>query len=202
MNKLTNIESQRVMAVLGETLDRLNYLSYIPKRKDLHLVDLLNENRCQVVSTELDKLWHLEEVYDVLSAEKNIQSEEALKRVRGHARHICRELRTFPAAVTTLQTLKNDRSPDGVKQLKTLSQLADITYRRLLATVEDDANTSKIMSGVSQRKKLAEEETTLLRASLLEIRTERDVEVAQLETQLSKLSIEIEDIRKVNIPFF
>ena len=49
------------MAVLGETLDRLDYLSYVPTEIDPQLTEQLEEEGCIDVATVLNKQWQIED---------------------------------------------------------------------------------------------------------------------------------------------
>ena len=54
MHKLTNVEAQRVMTVLSETLDRLNALSVVPTQRDDEMVEQLQDEGCGAVVSSLD----------------------------------------------------------------------------------------------------------------------------------------------------
>ena len=54
MHKLTNVEAQRVMTVLSETLDRLNALSVVSTQRDDEMVEQLQDEGCGAVVSSLD----------------------------------------------------------------------------------------------------------------------------------------------------
>ncbi|KAG9413431.1 hypothetical protein AC1031_012649 [Aphanomyces cochlioides] len=95
MNKLTNVESQRVMSVLGDTLDRLNCLTYVPLKHDGHLVRRLDENG---VGAVLQQLWQLDEGYDGLD-DNAPRKDDVLSKIKQVVRSICRQMRENPVVV-------------------------------------------------------------------------------------------------------
>lgn len=192
MNKLSNVEAQRVMAVLGEMLDRLNYLSYIPEEKTGELLDLLKEHRCDTVANLMEKQWHLEQVHEAL---QDVKTEESLKRKLINVRNLCRELRENPIAVEALyHSFQEKRSSCLIELVQTLSEVTDLTYNRLVSTVEDDSSKQNVMSGLKHRKKNAEEDLGILQDNLNQIRKVKDEQVSTLEVQAHKLKNEIQDI--------
>jgi hypothetical protein len=61
MHKLTNCEAQRVIAVMEDTLDKLNALSYVPSSARLDLLEALGEAGANPVKSCLQTQWHLEQ---------------------------------------------------------------------------------------------------------------------------------------------
>jgi hypothetical protein len=61
MHKLTNCEAQRVIAVMEDTLDKLNALSYVPSSARLDLLEALGGAGANPVKSCLQTQWHLEQ---------------------------------------------------------------------------------------------------------------------------------------------
>ncbi|CAN0120418.1 unnamed protein product, partial [Scytosiphon promiscuus] len=61
MHKLTSVEAQRVIAVMEDTLDKLNGLSYMPCTANLELLDALVEAGASPVKSCLQTQWLMEQ---------------------------------------------------------------------------------------------------------------------------------------------
>ncbi|CAM9609009.1 unnamed protein product [Ectocarpus sp. 12 AP-2014] len=61
MHKLTSVEAQRVIAVMEDTLDKLNGLSYMPCTAKLELLDALAEAGANPVKSCLQAQWLMEQ---------------------------------------------------------------------------------------------------------------------------------------------
>lgn len=70
MHKLTNIEAQRVIAVLSNNIDQLNLLSYTPVRAELALLEELNESDNQNIVSSLQRQWQIEETSLMLNTQE------------------------------------------------------------------------------------------------------------------------------------
>lgn len=195
MKKLTNVEAQRVMAVLGETLDKLNYISYVPIEKDQKLVHDLTEHRFDTISGLLHKLYHLEEVYLALMNEES--SVDALKRVYSSIRNLCRELKESPLAVEVLYDHKSTRSSPVIQLLSHLSLITDLTFTNLSTSVEDVASKVKVTKSAQQRQEMAEEEGRLLQEQLSETLKSKEDTLSLLDMQAKKLFYRLTEMNKV-----
>ena len=79
MHKLTNMEAQRVITVLEDTLDRLTFLSYVPSSPDDDLLESLSlSGVVPPVRGSLQSQWQLEEGHQVIGAKRASSRPEAL----------------------------------------------------------------------------------------------------------------------------
>ena len=120
---VTNLESQRVVAVLGEMIDRLNLLDYVPLSADSDVLEELNEAGCQGISALFQALWQLEEGTSVMLQRagsstsvgravppmENSVVTELKQQLYSASRGLSRALRDNPVAIEVLYSLKQPR---------------------------------------------------------------------------------------------
>lgn len=107
MQKLSHVEAQRVIGVLGETLDRLSCMSCVPERpvEDASLLDGVSAS----VRSVLQCQFQLEEALMVEKEKRNNKDAAAHieRRLRANTRALCRALRDNPAAAASLRRLSS-----------------------------------------------------------------------------------------------
>ncbi|TMW63773.1 hypothetical protein Poli38472_002714 [Pythium oligandrum] len=194
MNKLTNVESQRMMAVMGDLLDRLNYLTYVPLDPQNELLGTLRENRCLNAAELMREHWRWEQLYLQAPEALDSRQEEIADQVKLTARSLCRDLRENPVAVEILYhhgTSSHERSEDLQMLVKALSELTDLTHSQLEKTVEDAKSKKELMHVAESRMKQADDERVTIREKLSELRKTKDEEIALLDSQVQKLRNEL-----------
>ncbi|KAJ0397464.1 hypothetical protein ATCC90586_000253 [Pythium insidiosum] len=204
MQKLTNVESQRMMAVLGDLLDRLNYLTYVPLDPQNELLGTLRENRCLNAAELLREHWRWEQLYLQAMEALDSRQDEIAEQVKANARGLCRDLRDNPVAVEILYhngTASHDRSEDMQMLVKALSELTDLTHNQLEKTVEDAKSKKELMHVAESRMKQAEDDRAeddrvAIREKLGELRKTKDEEIALLDAHVQKLRNELHSINQ------
>ncbi|RHZ29961.1 hypothetical protein DYB31_000036 [Aphanomyces astaci] len=190
MNKLTNVESQRVMAVLGDMLDRLNYLTYVPLKRDYHLIGRLHENGVSAVGDQVEQLWQLDDGYENMDANA-ARREDVLGKIKLAVRSICRHMRENPVVVTTFfgttSASPADPAPRGPRRRND----------DLSKTVEDETSKRDSMENMYNRRKQAEDDLVQLRDKLSDMRKTKEDDISHLDIQLQKLKGELATINKV-----
>lgn len=183
------------MAVLGETLDRLNYLSYVPSQPAWMIIEELQESGSSDISGMLQKQWQLEEGNQVVDDVRGDKKPDFEKQVHASTRTLCRALRSKTNAVETLvHSSTQERSPAFLACVKALSELTKVTFDKLSTTVEDETSQKTILRDVSDREKNAEEERSTLQGALDMERKDKERNCAQLEKKLQKLKNELREI--------
>ncbi|KAI9997961.1 hypothetical protein PInf_002295 [Phytophthora infestans] len=199
MQKLTNVESQRMMAVMGDLLDRLNYLTYVPLESQNSLLESLRESRCLNSAELLREHWRWEQLYQQATQAMDSRQGDIADQVRVTARALCRDLREHPVAVEVLYhkgTTTHDRSEDLQMLVKALSELTDLTHTQLEKTLEDAKSKKELMAVAESRMKQAEDERLSIREKLTEMRKTKEEEVALLDAQVQKLRSELHAINQ------
>lgn len=200
MQKLTNVESQRMMAVMGDLLDRLNYLTYVPLEPQSELLTTLRENRCLNSAELLREHWRWEQLFLQALDAMDSRQEDIGDQVRLTARTLCRDLRENPVGVEILYhhgTVSHDRSEDMQMLVKALSELTDLTHSQLEKTLEDAKSKKELMNVAEARMKQAEDERVSIREKLSELRRTKEEELALLDSQVQKLRNELHSINQV-----
>lgn len=191
---LTNVESQRMIAVMGDLLDRLNYLTYVPLDPQNELLFTLRENRCLNAAELTREHWRWEQLYLQAVEALDSRQEDIADQVKTSTKTLCRDLRENPVAVEILYhhgTASHDRSEDMQMLVKALSELTDLTHMQLDKTVEDAKSKKEMMNIAESRMKQAEDERVSIREKLAELRKTKDEEIALLDAQVQKLRNEL-----------
>ncbi|RHY33098.1 hypothetical protein DYB32_001869 [Aphanomyces invadans] len=199
MNKLTNVESQRVMSVLGDMLDRLNYLTYVPLKRDYHLIGRLHENGVSMVGDQVEQLWQLDDGLENMD-EPGARRDDMLAKIKLTVRSICRHMRENPVVVTTFfgtaSSTPVDVGDEMMALIKFLSELTDLMYSQLSKTVEDETSKRDMMENIFNRRKQAEDDLVELRDKLNDMRKTKEDDISHLDIQLQKLKGELATINK------
>jgi hypothetical protein len=90
MHKLTHVEAQRMMAVLGESLEKLSLVCSLPSTPSGVLLDTLYDNDMGEIAAAVETQWQLEESHRLIQT-------QAVKRSRRHSIKAARP--KTPAAV-------------------------------------------------------------------------------------------------------
>ncbi|KAL4176328.1 hypothetical protein KRP22_001280 [Phytophthora ramorum] len=192
MQKLTNVESQRMMAVMGDLLDRLNYLTYVPLEPQNSLLDALRESRCLNSAELLREHWRWEQLFLQATQAMDSRQDDIADQVRVTARSLCRDLRENPVAVEELYhkgTTAHDRSEDLQMLVKALSELTDLTHAQLDKTLEDAKSKKELMAEVA----LLDAQVQKLRTELHTINQTASHELMMIETDLKEAQAKAHD---------
>lgn len=199
MHKLTNMEAQRVITVLEDTLDRLTFLSYVPGSPDMELLDSLVHAGAGPLRGSLQSQWQLEEGHQVMlgrskdghghghafhghgltkSSSENASHGEVVDQLHQATRTLCRNLRKNPVAVEVLYSNHTQqRSSHFLSCLSNLSDLTAVMFRKLSTTVEEEITNKNLLQDLTDRERTAEDERDALQQTLEMQRGERDREV-------------------------
>jgi hypothetical protein len=207
MHKLSHVEAQRVLGVLGETCDRLGRLSVVPLRGSADVLRALESSKCMGVLSALESQLQLEEA---LSVERerypNKESGSGLeKRVRANTRALCRALGDDAEAVSVLSQVmaeekQSDPEPEesGVGVCSSLEglqgllvELESVVLTMLTTTVEDEHSQKVLCQTILAREREAEENRQALEHQLAIARRNRRRMVSELDAQVSKLRGEL-----------
>mmetsp|Transcript_19837 Transcript_19837/g.50114 ORF Transcript_19837/g.50114 Transcript_19837/m.50114 type:complete len:398 (+) Transcript_19837:210-1403(+) len=227
MHKLSHVEAQRVIGVLGETLERLSCLASVPRRPNSQLFLALEEARAGQVIAQLETLYQLEEAMAVEHEKASHKDTASVleKKHRVNTRALCRALREDSQAVRVLKQFEAIGVHESVHEQKddeakldesglidedalapavlndlheSLGGLQDVVFRALTTTVEDEAAQKQLYQTVSTREKEAEEDRQTLEHQLAMSRRNRRRVITELDAKLSKLRSELRDIKQTS----
>ncbi|CAM9316669.1 unnamed protein product [Choristocarpus tenellus] len=220
MHKLTSVEAQRVIAVMEDTLDKLNLMSYVPCTSRLDLLDKLAEAGANPIKSCLQAQWLMEQSAMKMGAmgpesrtrgsptiergsetgNRDIISGDSLEQIYQSTRVLCRSLRKSTVAVEILLGFASQepRPQSALQFNQYLSDLTGIMYHRLSTTVEEEAANKKLLHDLTECEKLAEDERDTLQQTLDATRTEKEREISALDATIKRLREELQEVTQTN----
>jgi len=169
MQKLTNMEAQRVINCLEDSLERLHILSKVPSANpDPDLLQAIEEDGNPILRQALEEMWAAEEDYLVARAQSVSQSSHGRHHHHGHqqqqqpqvsveitaavhtvVRTVCRHIRRDPVALDRVTgRSSNELRPQSLEGAgseflafyRALDDLTRVTFQKLATTVEEEAS--------------------------------------------------------------
>ncbi|KAJ1459183.1 hypothetical protein M885DRAFT_67401 [Pelagophyceae sp. CCMP2097] len=128
MHKLTNMEAQRVIAVLDDAVDKLGSLGYVPSSPDGALAARAAAQGRPTLKACLQRQWQCEEAAEVLRKAKNagqpgVAAFDASDELAECTRSLCRELKADAAALQMLRDYDAANASNGPECVSALSSL-------------------------------------------------------------------------------
>jgi len=212
-NKLTNVEAQRIMAILEETYSKLQLLSYVPPLRRPENYDSFVGEVGPEVAQVLDEQVTLEQQYKFVSTPQHEQAaagfdgDQALPdfetlddELRHSTRVVCRMLREAPAISERLQHTESD-GPSGSmrKYLATFLELKSQTYQKLSTSVEEEKSKEDWFLEISAREEKASQTLRQLQKEIKAEKADRERNVSARNETIQKLRNELEHIRSATL---
>ena len=209
MNQLTAIEADRVVAILDETIEKLDMVSRIQADVDGTLVNRLNNQGLDSVSHVLSNQWKIEHDFHRFWANSNRSSTdltagndtEINDRITANIKRVCREINNNPSSKDIiLGTFKRATPPNRevAAFVEYLQSLKGVTLRRLRTTVEEDMANKNLLYELTEREREMSENKNMLVEQLEKERGEKEQEEAELEQQLLSLETELRTVTQAN----
>eukprot|EP00033_Pygsuia_biforma_P003496 GCRY01003826.1.p1 GENE.GCRY01003826.1~~GCRY01003826.1.p1 ORF type:complete len:462 (-),score=106.51 GCRY01003826.1:305-1690(-) len=209
LNKVTNVEAQRIRAVLTETVEKVDILSWLSRDVYSSL-----ENPEEFFGTDLNehllRLFELGDRYESLlqqkSAYKNDPDRNKFRDYQSEVKELGRTLQQNALLVVKkikdnadvrekLQMEVEDLRSEQMKLFhKTLSDLRGLTITRLSTTVEEEKNKLDFVSQIISKEKKASAELLNLQRELADAQRDREKEVSTRQATIAKLKAELERI--------
>lgn len=192
--KLTNVEAQRIMAVMDEMLRKSQLMCWVPT--------LIKHIKIFAPRIADDIVHALEEYSDATKRLKNVRPEsseaiQATKELQACTRNLLREIFNDVPSYDYIQSKmaneKGDKqSADFHASLKDLKLLL---FERLLTTVEQQKARSDHLAYIIDKERRASEEVDRLTEELNHFEKARQEEFDKHQVVLSQLNREINDIK-------
>jgi len=216
VHKLTNVEAQRIMAILEETYSKLDLMSKVPPLQ-LPDEDELRKALGPDVLQLLQEQVVLEQQYEWVSTPQIEQKPEYHAgelpdfetlddELRHSTRVVCRMLREAPGIVTRLQEAarfedENDAQPSATMQrfLATFSELKEQTYQRLSTSVEEEKSKEDWFLEISAREEKASQTLRQLQKEIRAEKQERERQVSARNETIKKLRDELDEIKAATV---
>jgi len=213
-HKLTNVEAQRIMAILEETYSKLDLMSKVPPLQ-LPDEDALRSVLGPDVLQLLQEQVVLEQQYEWVSAPQSEQKpdhdgelpdfETLDDELRHSTRVVCRMLREAPGIVARLQEASQvhemDAEPSAtmMRFLATFNELKEQTYQRLSTSVEEEKSKEDWFLEISAREEKASQTLRQLQKEIRAEKQERERQVSERNATIAKLQTELEEIKNATI---
>jgi len=210
VQKLTNVEAQRIMAILEETYQKLELLSHVPPLQ-LPNVDELRRTIGPEVLQVLEEQAMLEQQYKWVSAPPSEQKgdydgetlpdfETLDDELRHSTRVVCRILREAPAIVERLQDQDSEEaSMPMTKFLRTFSELKEQTFQKLSTSVEEEKSKEDWFLEISAREEKASQTLRQLQKEIKLEKADRERQVSARNETIQKLRDELELIKSTTV---
>ena len=214
--QLTNVEAQRICAVLDELMVDLR-LSFcltpqtLAQTNDIAGIVGQENERFFVMQVELEKQFcvlasQLEGPVSefVADAEQN-ESQDAIvhdffdvaRRLRKNTREICRFLRRNPNVEKRLQTIQQPPAPLGSRFQHVLLTLRQQTLRSLSTSVEEDKSEKEHFENVSARERTLTDQERMLTKDLATVKRDREKAVKARDNQIAALEAEKAELQQM-----
>jgi len=210
VQKLTNVEAQRIMAILEETYQKLELLSHVPPLQ-LPNVDDLRRTIGPEVLQVLEEQAMLEQQYKWVSAppseQKNGYEGETLPdfetlddELRHSTRVVCRILREAPAIVERLEDQGAEEASVPIQKfLRTFSELKEQTFQKLSTSVEEEKSKEDWFLEISAREEKASQTLRQLQKEIKLEKADRERQVSARNETIQKLRDELEEIKSSTV---
>lgn len=207
-SKPTNIDAQRVLAIMDELKEKLTYLSVVTPQ----VLEGLNSEdgaaTAEMIGSELMKRMQeqirLEDIYNVsiqkadgaFMAMDNDDVRETLEKLQKNTRELCRKMKDKPTIVADLRNFQETRPANVVQLLRTLADMQDVTLKRLTTTVEEERSRQELLQHYIERESQASQKRALLEKDLAHIRREREKASSQRTEVITKLKADLHDVEE------
>lgn len=211
--KPTNIDAQRILAIMDELREKLTYLSVATPQ----VLAMLQSEEGQAVQEsvgpelmkQLTEQTRLEELYVVANAnadrdfghsdegEEVREEEHSLKK---NTLELCRKMRekirTQPNIVQELKSFQErDATRNVIQFLKTLTDMQELTLKRLTTTVEEERSRTELLEHYKNREAEASKRRQQLEKDLNHVRRESERAQSVRTETLTKLKADLLDVR-------
>ena len=207
--KLTNVEAQRIMAILSETYSKIQLLANVPLLRRVPKFDTFREEVGPEVAQVLDEQVLLEQQYKWVSMPLHEQQQdpgftgdhlpdfETLDdELRHSTRVVCRMLREAPGIAVQLKDLGDHEQTAMMRRfLSTCLELKSQTFQKLSTSVEEEKSKEDWFLEISAREEKASQTLRQLQKEIKSEKNERERQVSARNETIQKLREELELIK-------
>jgi len=203
-SKPTNIDAQRILAIMDELKEKLTYLSVVTSQVLDGLQSEEGQMACELLGPDIVRQFseqiRLEELYVVANeasghAEDNEDQREDVKSLHKNTLELCRKMKAVQNIVQELRTFQVDRPGAVIQFLKTLADMQELTLKRLTTTVEEEHSRAELLAYYKSREEEATKRRQQLERDLNHIRRECEKSQTQRTEILTKLKADLLDVK-------
>jgi DNA repair exonuclease SbcCD ATPase subunit len=196
-SKLTNVESQRIMAVLQEIQKKVQLIGMLPDSSDKKISTVLTGDAL----TYIKEMSALELKYKTILETKPYDNQmqdlkDISKQIRLHTRSICRYFLGNSNAYMKLRYLKSAKSPAVAQFEHRLQEVKTLIYDRLRTTVEEENQKQDQLSLIIAKEQKTSAEVKAQREELEKAKKERNAEINKKNEVIRKLKDELKEIKQ------
>eukprot|EP00820_Chromera_velia_P003414 Cvel_428.t1-p1 / transcript=Cvel_428.t1 / gene=Cvel_428 / organism=Chromera_velia_CCMP2878 / gene_product=hypothetical protein / transcript_product=hypothetical protein / location=Cvel_scaffold13:236720-238394(+) / protein_length=287 / sequence_SO=supercontig / SO=protein_coding / is_pseudo=false len=209
-SKPTNLDAQRILAVIEELIKKLTYLSMIDVKALENLKSEDGEATAAVLGPDLvskiEQQIHLEMIFEKNHADPNgfslpqddtelsFAMREQLETLQKSTRELCRAVDS-QEIVLALRGLQENKDSTLKNLASILHEMQGLIEKRLTTTVEEDNSRREILEQYRKRAELANRRKKDLERDLALVQADRDKSQAARKEQITKLKADLDDIR-------
>lgn len=209
VSKPTNIDAQRILAIMDELKEKLTYLSVAKPQVLAGLQSEEGQAACELVGPELLKQFaeqmRLEELYVVANAaadrdfghgEEGDEVREEEHSLKKNTLELCRRMRAIPNIVTELRNFQErDATRNVIQFLQTLQAMQELTLKRLTTTVEEEHSRTELLDHYKCREAEASKRRQQLEKDLTHLKSACERAQSMRNEILTKLKADLLDVR-------
>jgi len=207
-SKPTNIDAQRILAIMDELKEKLTYLSVVTPQVLEGLQSEEGQAAAELLGPELMKQFNeqirLEELYVVANQasegyghegdNENVREDE--KSLQKNTLELCRKMKVTSNIVQELRNFQETRPAQMVQFLKTLVDMQELTLKRLTTTVEEERSKMELLEHYKIKEADASKRRQQLEKDLNHIRREKDRSQSHRTEILTKLKADLLDVKE------
>eukprot|EP00933_Yihiella_yeosuensis_P052140 TRINITY_DN50152_c0_g1_i1.p1 TRINITY_DN50152_c0_g1~~TRINITY_DN50152_c0_g1_i1.p1 ORF type:complete len:383 (+),score=113.37 TRINITY_DN50152_c0_g1_i1:93-1241(+) len=211
-SKPTNIDAQRILAIMDELKEKLTYLSVATPQVLSALQGEEGQAAAELLGPDLMRQFteqvRLEELYVMASNvaeggyghnEENEEVREDVKSLQKNTLELCRKMKGANNVVQELRALQETKPAAVFQFLKTLADMQDLTLKRLTTTVEEEKSRQELLEHYKSREAEASKRRQQLEKDLSYIRRECERAQSQRTEILTKLKADLLDVKDTKL---
>eukprot|EP00392_Amoebophrya_sp_AT5.2_P011882 g11972.t1 len=213
--KPTNIDAQRILAILQELKERLTYMSVVTPQVLEGLQSDDGSAVREILGPETFKLFvdqiTLEENYvlshsavsgdpadpDATGAPGEAlegEARELMDKLSKNTVDLCRKLKTTNV-ITELRNFQETRPQQVLQLIRTLAEMEELTLKRLSTTVEEERSRQELIEHYKSREEAANKKKLQLEKDLQAVRRDREKAQVSRTEVLTKLKADLLDVK-------
>mmetsp|Transcript_31257 Transcript_31257/g.72896 ORF Transcript_31257/g.72896 Transcript_31257/m.72896 type:complete len:389 (-) Transcript_31257:84-1250(-) len=207
-SKPTNIDAQRILAIMDELKEKLTFLSVVTAQVLEGLQSEEGQPAQELLGSDLVKAIQeqirLEDLYVVANSsatgnygqgEDNEDVREDQKSLQKNTMELCRKMKAVPNVVQELRNFQEHRPQAVIQFLKTLADMQELTLKRLTTTVEEEKSRQELLEHYKSREAEASKLRQQLEKDLAHIHRETESAQSQRTQILTKLKADLQDVK-------
>lgn len=207
---LTNVDAQRIIAILDELKEKLTFLSVVTPQVLSGLQSEEGQACCELLGSDLVEQFvkqiRLEELYMVASssveagfahagADDNEEVREDVRALQKCTVELCRKMRTVDRIVAELRNFQESKPAAVFQFMRTLAEMQELTLKRLTTTVEEERSRQELLDYYRVREEEATKKKQQLDRDLNQIRKECERAQSQRNDILLKLKADLFEVK-------